>query len=216
MKLDFEKTFDKVEHHVILDMFKHKGFSEKWISWIRCILSFGSSFVLLNGVPGTTFKCKRGVRHGDPLSPLLFVLATDLLQSMINQACSSGTHIHPLGPSFGGDFPIVQYDDGTLIIMPAEVEQLHHLHVILGEFASSTELKVNFSKSSLWLINVDDSKAGSLATAIGCRVGTMPFSYLGLPVGTTRPSVQEYMSMMNQIERRLMGISLCLLMLEGL
>jgi hypothetical protein len=42
--------------------------------------------VLLNGVPGKVFHCKRGVRQGDPLSPLLFVLAADLLQSVINKA----------------------------------------------------------------------------------------------------------------------------------
>jgi retron-type reverse transcriptase len=65
-KLDFEKAFDMVEHEVILPMFKFKGFSDKWISWIRSILSSASSQVLLNGVPDKPFNCKRGVRQGVP------------------------------------------------------------------------------------------------------------------------------------------------------
>jgi retron-type reverse transcriptase len=81
MKLDFEKAFDVVEHEVILQILKHKVFLDKWISSIQSILSSGSSQDLLNGTSGKQFKCKRGVRRGDSLSPLLFVLAVDLLQS---------------------------------------------------------------------------------------------------------------------------------------
>jgi hypothetical protein len=38
----------------------------------------------------------------------------------------------------------------------------------------------------------------------------MPFTYLGLPLGTTRPSVQDYLPLVSRIERRLMGITLLL------
>jgi hypothetical protein len=122
LKLDFKKAFDKIEHHVIMDMMRRKGFPSKWLSWVSVILSSGTSQVLLNGVPGNTIHCRRGVRQGDPLSPLLFVLAADLLQSLINAAYRNNLISLPLGCSYGQAYLIVQYADDTLIIMPAETK----------------------------------------------------------------------------------------------
>jgi hypothetical protein len=109
--------------------------------------------------------------------------------------------------SFGGDFPIVQYADDTLLILPAEVRILFNLKGLLRSFSDSTGLHVNFSKSFLVPINLSDAKTVYLAHTFGCAVGSMPFTYLGLPLGTTKPTLQDFSPMLTRIENRLFVVS---------
>jgi hypothetical protein len=107
LKLEFQKAFDKVKHEVILQMIQGKGFGQKWTNRIKMILNSVTSSILLNGAPFKRFQCKRGVRQGDPLPPLLFVLAADLLESIINKAKDQGILNQPLQLQCTSDFPIV-------------------------------------------------------------------------------------------------------------
>ena len=172
LKLDFAKAFDTIEHDIILKILQYKGFDDRWIGWVKMLLSSGSSSVLLNGIPGNHFHCKRGVRQGDPLSPLLFVLAADLLQSVVNRMCADGHLTLPIPNN--PDFPIVQYADDTLLVMPACVTQLLALKDMLGTFVASTGLHVNYSKSQLIPLNVPESSVSGLAAALGRSVGACP------------------------------------------
>jgi hypothetical protein len=74
----------------------------------------------------------------------------------------------------------------------------------MRSFSDSTGLRVNYNKSFLVPINIDNEKAEHLAKTIGCSVASMPFTYLGLPLGTTRPSVEESPPppLLKRIERR--------------
>lgn len=77
-------------------------------------------------------------------------------------------------------------------------------------FSESTGLKVNYGKSCLVPINIDNDRASQLAGEFGCLVGSFPFTYLGLPLGITKPQVRDYAPLLCRIERRLSASSLFL------
>jgi hypothetical protein len=179
VKIDFAKAFDTIDHDAIIVVMRAKGYPEIFISCVKETLSSGSSDVLLNGVPGKSFQCKRGVRRGDPLSPL-FVQGADLLQYLVNFAYLNGILVAPI--PIRGDFPIIKYADDAIIVLPSEDEQLQSFKRILNQYAAFTSLKINYSKSSLVPINVSSEEANILAESFGCKLGSMPFTYLGLPL----------------------------------
>jgi hypothetical protein len=158
------------------------------------IFSSGTSVVLLNGVPGKTLHCRRGVRQGDPLSPLLFVTAANFLQLMINKALQMGLLRLPIPLRSSNEILVVQYADDTLIIMEGDAKQLFFLKALINSFNMSTGLKVNFSESMMVPINVSDDRLDILAATFGCSKGSLPFTYVGLPLSTERPKAQDFLA----------------------
>jgi hypothetical protein len=125
---------------------------------------------------------------------------------VINDALNSGQLQMPI-PHSTNDFPVVQYADDTIMIMQADMEQVMHLKMLLDSFPISTGLKVNFNKSSMVSINVSEEKIDELADAFGCSIASMPFTYLGLSMGTTKPRMADLTPLMDRVERRLTACS---------
>ena len=84
--IDFKKAYDKIKWNFLLQTLQLKGFSPKWIEWIKSFISGGSVAINVNDEIGPYFQTKKGFRQGDPLSPILFNIVADMLTLLINRA----------------------------------------------------------------------------------------------------------------------------------
>jgi hypothetical protein len=63
-----------------------KGFDPKWCKWVDDFISRGSVGIKVNDDIGHYFQTQKGLRRGDPLSPMLFNLVADMLAILIARA----------------------------------------------------------------------------------------------------------------------------------
>jgi hypothetical protein len=89
-KIDFEKANDKISWSFVQQTLRMKGFSPMWH---RCVASFMEDDhvgIKINDTVGQNFETKKGIRQGDPLSPILFNIVVDILAILINRAKGEG------------------------------------------------------------------------------------------------------------------------------
>ncbi|KAM0844595.1 hypothetical protein ACQ4PT_056936 [Festuca glaucescens] len=90
LKLDLQKAFDSISWEFLLEVLEANGFGQRWRDWIACLLLTASTKIIVNGELTTSIIHRRGLRQGDPLSPLLFVIATDILAELFAMADRAG------------------------------------------------------------------------------------------------------------------------------
>ena len=71
--IDFSTAFDSVDRDILYDCLTESGISSKMLKIIIALYSNTSSCVKLNNVCSDIFLLNRGLRHGDSLSPVLFI-----------------------------------------------------------------------------------------------------------------------------------------------
>ena len=162
LKLDFAKAFDSINWASLRAVMEARGFPSLWCDWMDALFHSSSSAVLLNGVPGRWFRVRCGLRQGDPISPYLFLIVADVLQRLIRQ---DDVLRHPLLP--GAPAVVLQYADDTLIIARADKDGAVRLRQILDQFAAATGLIINFTKSTLVPVHVEEEALARVVAALG-------------------------------------------------
>jgi len=90
LKLNYEKAYDRVNWDFLVEVLTSRCFSKTWINWIINLTRGGSVCVRLNDVNGPYFAVGKGLRQGDPLSPLPFNLVVDVFTRMLSKAATQG------------------------------------------------------------------------------------------------------------------------------
>jgi hypothetical protein len=89
-------------------------------------------------------------------------------------------------------------------------EQLRVFKDILNIFTLGTGLAVNFSKSQMVPVIVPQDKLNLLAISFHCATGSLPFTYLGLPLGSTKPRVKDFLPLVSKCEMHMQATSVFL------
>ena len=144
LKIDFEKAYDKVSWSFLQQAMRMKGFDPKWCQWINDYIKKGSVGIRVNDDIGHNFQTRKGLRQGDPLSPILFNVVADMLAILISRAKKDGQVAGLIPHLVEGAVSILQYADDTIIFMDHDLEKALNMKLILCIFEQLSSLKINF------------------------------------------------------------------------
>ena len=188
-------------------MLERSGFSVKWRQWILFCLSTVCFSILINGSPCGFFGSTRGLKQGDLFSPLLFVLVMEALERMLDKAVLKGRMSgFSVGNLEGRSMAVshLLFADDTLIFCKVDLDQILILCMILIWFEAVPGLKINLGKSELVPVGVVNN-IDIFLVVLGCKLGSPPMKYLGLPLGAKFKDKTIWNPIMEKMERRLAG-----------
>ena len=96
------------------------------------------------------------------------------------------------------------FTDDTILFCNADEEQILHVRMLLLCFQAVTGLKVNALKNEMVPIG-EVPNVSILAEILGCRVGSLLMTYLGMPLGASHQSPTVWNPILEKFERKLAG-----------
>jgi hypothetical protein len=180
IKLDMAKAFDSVRWEYLLEVMTQLGFGQRWRDIISLLWGTTTSRIMLNGLLGKPIKHARGLRQGDPLSPMLFILDMDLLQKLLDKATEAGL-LSPIGANPVKMRTSLYADDAVLFLRPIAPD-VSNLQQLLYHFGKATGMCTNFTKSEIFSVRCDGIDILQILGEFQAKSGEFSCCYLGLPI----------------------------------
>ena len=163
IKLDMENAFDKVNFSFLFLVLRSFGFIPALINLIKECIDKPWIVPLVNGIPINFFQATRGLRHGCPLSPFLYILMVDSLSRKLTAGKNVGI-ILGISPSVGVEsINHALFADDTLLLGGASLNMARVFSDIMNQFCIISGALINIRKSVVYCWNVDQSTVTNIS-----------------------------------------------------
>lgn len=203
LKIDFEKAYDKVNWQFLYQMMIMKGFRVKWCDWVMRTVRGGKVAVRTNDLTGPFFSTHKGVRQGDPFSPLLFNLSADGLSNLVRKAQQEGLITGLIPHIVDNGVVNLQYADDTIFLLQNDLGMARNLKFILLLFEQMSGLKINFHKSEVVCFGDAVTLKDSFVEIFTCPYKELPLKYLGIPIDNKKIGCSLWLPTEEKVEKKL-------------
>jgi len=208
VKTDMSKAYDRLEWDFIQAVFERLGFHQQWITWImQCVKTVTYSF-LLNGQAKGLVLPERGIRQGDPLSPYLFILCSEVLSSLCNKAQVHGSLT---GLRVARGSPRVNhllFADDTMFFCRSDLRSCGKLQEILQKYERASGQQISKEKSAITFSSRTQQEIKDQAKRIlGIQKEGGQGKYLGLPELFGRKKKDLFSLIIDRIKQRALSWS---------
>ncbi|XP_074293104.1 uncharacterized protein LOC141620024 [Silene latifolia] len=168
---------------------------------MECVTSPSYS-LSLNGNTFGFFKGSRGLRQGDPLSPLLFTLCMDYLSRILNVVGQqSDFKCHPLCKPLRLNHLL--FADDLLMFSKGDVVSIMWLLRAFATFSKASGLTLNNDKSDIYFSGVPHKDIDEILLVSRFKRGNLPFKYLGIPISSKKMTKNDGMKLVDKITSKI-------------
>jgi len=143
--------------------------------------------IIINGSLMRFFSpCIKGLKQGDPLSPLLFCLAEEVLSICISKLVNDKKILHMASPQGYLTPSHILYADEIFVFCRADNKFLRNLSIFLKTYDDFSGQYVNNSKISFFTMDNYARFVTRIQHILSCNHGCFPFTYLGVLICTPK------------------------------
>ncbi|XP_074278168.1 uncharacterized protein LOC141601764 [Silene latifolia] len=205
IKIDLRKAYDTVEWEFIHQMLIALKFPTCFIKLIMICVSSPSYSLHVNGSTFGFFQGKRGLRQGDPLSPLLFTLVMEYLSRILHVVSLQDTfRFHPMCGHIKLNHLL--FADDLLMFCKGNAASIMWLLRSFSTFSTASGLCLNRDKSDIYFNGVPGDIIEDIVKISGFRIGKLPFNYLGVPISAKKISKFDSQKLIERIVARIRAL----------
>ena len=194
--IDQEKAFDRVETKWLFNVLEGFGFGQNFIKWIRILYKYAQSAIITNGVISRYFSVERGIRQGDSLSALLYIIqAKPMAQAIRDSDSMEGIHTKSMEGEWI-EYRLTQYADDTTIILK-HFDMIQTALDLLKKFGTASGSKLNVRKTKCLIFQQ------SFPPGFDVQFTTGPEIVLGIPVGGNCNMSEHWKKKIDKISKSL-------------